>query len=442
MASSVGRRTRILLLVARFYGLILAFLVVPSFALIVSLVKFPTIPWFMLLFAVIPFGLIGLLLVRAALPKRFTVQPNGIPLSEIDAPALFELCRDAAKTAVFTKPFSVYVDLSAGPSSLQYLGFAGIRSRYAIVLGLPALHVLNADELRVVLSYLFAVVGLEKLPEIWLKETKLVLMRILHSPPHAGDTWLAKLLRRYVSQADALLAAQSAQAEQIVAVSLAPVRERLAASAKLFNRFWLNDVTPLLNRGFLPPIGEGFERLIERAGNLTESNGPRSTSLLRSPWIIEQRIASALADTHGTALQQVSWELVPWRVILPSWEAEVQPHAAVLASIHVREIAEYAENRLLELGRKVSPRDRLLSPEQLRWTAARMLAVALALTLRRTGWQLAYEGAGDSWSFRLGIRSLDPFESLDLLASKRILREEWDRLCTDLGLANLPLALG
>jgi hypothetical protein len=210
----------------------------------------------------------------------------------------------------------------------------------------------------------------------------------------------------------------------------------------LFNQFWLNDVNPLLQRGFIPPITDGFVRVLQKSATFQRLPiTSTAISLLRSGWHIEQRIAAALAETHATAIQQVSWELVPWRVILPSWEDEVQPHVGVLAAIQVREVAQFAENRLLELGRRLfhSP-GTLPAPEQLRWKAARTLAVALALTLRRTGWQLAYEGAGDAWEFRHGLRSLNPFETLDLLASKRMLPEEWDRLCADLGIGNLPLA--
>ena len=279
---------------------------------------------------------------------------------------------------------------------------------------------------------------------MWLKETKQVMMRCVQllASRKLEAGWLAGLFNGYVARADALLASQAGEAEHQVSVSLGPVREKLAKSAQLFNRYWMNDVNPLLQRGFIPPVTEGFERVLCKPSAAVEVPATGAAILLlRSPWQIEHRIASALGQTRGISIEQVSWELVPWRVILPSWEEEVEPHAALLSGIHVSDVAQFAEHRLLELGRKLSTNPRALpGPERLKWKAARTLAVALALTLRRAGWQLAYDGAGDTWEFRSGLRSLDPFGTLDLLASKRMRPEEWVQLCTELGIANLPLA--
>src|SRR5690242_6451378 len=117
MSNSYPRRVRTLLLVAQFYGLIVLFLAIPVVAVLFSMFQFPRPAWILLLAVLIPYGVIGLFIVRAMLPRNLTVRPNGIPLHESEAPRLFEMCREAAKIADFEKPFSVYVDLSPGPSS-------------------------------------------------------------------------------------------------------------------------------------------------------------------------------------------------------------------------------------------------------------------------------------------------------------------------------------
>ena len=420
------RRVGILLLVAQFYGLLAAALIVPAVALTISVTEFHASPFFLLL---IPYGFFGLLLIRAALPSRLTVRPNGIPRNPTDGPALFELCDKAAKTAGFTKPYFIFVDFSPAASTLRHLRMTGLRSRYVIVLGLPALQMLSEEELLALVIYFFKVFNSISLPETWLKEIRHVLT---HQGIEGG--WTGGIVKRYVARADALLAAQKPDA---------PLTARWAVGQAVFKRFWLNDVNPLLQRGFIPPVIEGYVRVLQKIGFMADYPMERpSLSLLRSPWHVEQRIASALGKTRGTGLQPVSWELVPWRVILPSWEELIQPFIPVLSILQVRDVAEFAEHRLLELGRRVFSRPGVLwPPEQLRWASARILAVALALTLRRTGWQLAYEGAGDSWEFRYGLRSLNPFESVDLLASKRMHGDEWIRLCDELGIAQLPLAV-
>ena len=414
------RRLGILSLVAQFFGFLAVVVIIPTFAL--SRLS----PWFWLL---IPCGLIAVLVMRATLPARMTVQPNGILLNPAEAPALFELCESAACAAGFTKPFAVYVDFSPVPSSMRRLTAAGFASRYAIILGLPSLQLLSGSELRTVLLYLFTSLRSTSLSDTWLADIRQVVTRFSIQRGLPG-----RIVKRYVARADALLGMRTAGA---------PMTERFAAALPVFKRFWMNDVNPLLQRGFIPPVIEGYLRVLEKTG--TASNYPladSALSLLLRPWQVEQHIASALGKTRATGLQQVSWELVPWRVILPSWEEEIQPFIPVLSALQVRDVAQFAEHRLLELGRRLFARPGAVpGPEQLKWKAARTLAVALALTLRRTGWQLAYDGAGDPWEFRYGLRSLNPFDSVDLLASRRMLEDEWISLCDEIGIAQLPLAV-
>jgi hypothetical protein len=112
--------------------------------------------------------------------------------------------------------------------------------------------------------------------------------------------------------------------------------------------------------------------------------------------------------------------------LLASWRDYVALHKDSLALIRVGDIDSldvltFARGALQRPGR-------LYHPNQLKAMGAHILAVALALTLSRAGWEFLYAGPGSPLAFRNGGRVLEPFRLLSDLFNGSTTGADW-RTC-------------
>jgi Zn-dependent protease with chaperone function len=150
-ANPEGYRRKVILLAALGYAFIAVLLIVllGLAALVVVLaLKGPGL----LLKLLIPIGALFWVIVRS-LYVRFT-PPDGVPLKQADAPKLFEAIDDIRRRLRGPRMHKVLVNGEANAGIVQVPRAGGLfGSRNYLVLGLPYLTALSADEFRAVLAH-------------------------------------------------------------------------------------------------------------------------------------------------------------------------------------------------------------------------------------------------------------------------------------------------
>jgi hypothetical protein len=81
---------------------------------------------------------------------------------------------------------------------------------------------------------------------------------------------------------------------------------------------------------------------------------------------------------------------------------------------------------------------RLYDRTQLRGEVCRNIAVALVAAITKAGWHFDYGGPGTQYQFSGNSHALLPFSMADgLLRGDGV--EAWQMMCTEAGIADLPL---
>lgn len=241
--------------------------------------------------------------------------------------------------------------------------------------------------------------------------------------------------------------------------------------------YWNTEVAPVLQLGCIPPIGDGLARFLAApqiaeqgacglkkelaevktnpydthpslrdriaametvAAESREQSGESALTLLGDPLTAERRWIDSVnpGQPKGT-LRRVSWDEVGPMVMIPAWKASLGEYAALLEGITAESLAETAKN-LGAIGPSIrDPKGMLLTPEQRKQSAGRLLGVALGLALLERGWQLEAQPG----NFRLyrGSEKLDVFGMIQELAFGKVAQEAWRERCRELGIAGATL---
>lgn len=138
-------------------------------------------------------------LVRATLFVRF-VEPDGLTLSQHDAPGLFAQIDDLCRAAHMRRPDEVVLswDLNAGVVETPRFGLLPVFRR-TLVVGLPLLEAVRPEGFRAVLAHEFGhLAGAHGQLSSFVYRIRQVWMRIL-AESHAGSARLGVVLSRFVA---------------------------------------------------------------------------------------------------------------------------------------------------------------------------------------------------------------------------------------------------
>ncbi len=248
-------------------------------------------------------------------------------------------------------------------------------------------------------------------------------------------------------------------------------------ASRAWQPYWVTAVSPVLNSGCIPPIGEGFPRFlaaptvayqveaivqkelsegkstpydthpplrerITAAEQLLVPEKPEDTrpasSLLGSPKSVEMNfLSNANPDLSAGKLRSIGWDAVPSEVTLPAWRTAVAECGPAFQGITVETLAD-AIPRLRELGATLpDPKGMLLTQEQRGQRAARVLAAALGLVMFENGWEL--QDTPGRLHLQRGQRFINPFFIVDQIVQGKISREGWPEKCHELGLPTSAL---
>jgi heat shock protein HtpX len=452
--------------------------------------------------AMVMLGLVGCASVAAAgvvlwsvapRPDRFT--PPGPEIREADQPRLFAELRAVAAATGQRMPAHVYVVAEVNAFVAQRGGIVGLGSRRVMGLGLPLLRAVQVDELRAVIAHEMGHFygGDTRLgPFIYktrggLVRTVVNLARVRHSIDHwiglvfaAVQAPFRWLLIGFLRVSQAISRAQELSADAVAvraegARALVDGLKKTHAAAIAHEAFMRSEVLPLVERGALPAVGEGFTRFLgharaaeqlaaaveseltagtadpydahpplrERIAHAVSLAGPerppdprRAIELLDDPARLE---ASELAARVARKLDPVSWEATAplW---IASFRDSVRTARAELAKIPV-EAVPCAPPAIYQIAARVLGDQRATSIDDddlPRWWTS-LVGSALALRLIAAGFDLVAE-IGEPFRFTRGELTVEPFIEFAALLAGTTAPEAWTARWTALGLAGSCLA--
>jgi len=434
------------------------------------------------LFCVIGGGVI----LWSVLPRFDRFDPPGPQLLKADHPRLFAELESVAKATQQEMPAEVYLVADVNAWVSQRGGIMGFGSRRVMGLGLPLMRVLRVAELRGVLAHEFGHYhgGDTKLGP-WIYKTRSAIGRTLRNLGEHSSAlqkpfeWYAKLFlrithaisRRQEYAADAL-AAQVAGARWL----MSGLKVTHGAGAA-YQSYWDNELVPVLNAGFRPPMAEGFARFLESqkvADSVTalvdkemtegktdpydthpplrerlaalavhttagsDDGGALSVSLLENVPALEHELLVFMGNAETAAkLQNLDWEKAGELVYLPSWQKQAREHAARLEGLTPAGLPALAGDDAALRKRFGVVDNQKLESEQVRQFANAVIGSALATAMAQHGFAVGCE-LGAPITMTKGI-VLEPFGVFASLLDGKLAADQWRQQCAETGLAEVDL---
>jgi len=441
---------------------------------------------------VIGFCLFGAALIAIAIvprPSRFS--PPGPLLNPAGQPRLFATLDDVARAVGEPMPAEVYITPEMNAGVLQR------GRRRVMVLGLPLMQIMSVSQMRAVLAHEFGHYhGGDTRLGPWVYRTRETIERTLRTVSRQGALlqlpflWYGQLFMR-VSQGVSRqqeFAADQLAARTVGAIPMIEGLRKLAHGAIAFDAYWRNEVVPLIEAGFQPPLAEGFTRFLaepavmkgvtaaaderlakarpdpydshppdaERITALEASASPPagqgpSTSpaggeepepaaitLVDGVEIIDSVILLGILKP-GLQLRHISWAEAGTVALVPGLRERVRRQAGLVGAYTIGWIPE-----LLKYSDKLGQSEATAAgvtagPDQARSLGVGLAGAALANALAQNGWT-AESLPGRPILMRRGDATLEPFVEVNKMVKGEMDADTWQRRCWDLGIRDLGLA--
>jgi heat shock protein HtpX len=422
----------------------------------------------------------------AIVPRADKFEPPGPQLTRANAPALFVLIDQIARSTSQAPPAEVYLLNDVNAWVTQRGGVMGIGSRRVMGVGLPLLAHLKPAELAAVIAhefghYVSGDVGLGP----WIYKTRAAIIRAVAA---THETWLEMPFRAYahlflkttlaVSREQEFVADRTA-ATVAGAEAAASALRRVAALAPAYDAYLHTELKPLVQAGFLPPIAAGFDRYLRqpRIAAFIESAASEHTTgaevgqydthppiadriaalerLRQSPpaiSIASQGPALAQIDQHArvlmrymlgqemmSRLKSIAWDEAGEAVYARRWRAAAQQHAAWVGSRTADDLPS-GRQAYARLGAALVERGEVdVTADERGARAEHVLTAALGAALLNEGWALE-TGPGQPLELVKGSERLDPGAAVARLAAEEGAIAAWRETCDRLGIVGLRLA--
>ena len=428
------------------------------------------------------------IILWSIVPRMDRFVPPGPELTADRHPEMFKAIREVAERTKQAPPASVYIIQDMNAWVAQRGGIMGIGSSRIMGLGLPLLQVTTVSQFKAILAHEFGHFdGGDTSLGPWIYKTRQAIGRTLANL--GNGAWLQKPFLWYGNAFLRITHAISRQQEYNADRLSARIYGCDAAVGGLkavhghaasFQRYWYNDVAPVLNAGRKPPIAEGFQRfvaaplsaaaysasleeelkkreadpyqthpcLLERIKALSSlptllqmQNDSPAVELLCNVRALEAAILTHLAGEKNAAdLKPIPWDTVGSDIYLPLWEKQVEKHAAVLQTLTVITLADAAADLPTFSEKLVQRGDPLMRDDERKWAAVGLLGAALAVTLHRQGWSmLVMPGEEVQFERQGGTIPVQPFAVVRKLADGSMKKDDWQQQCVEAGIAEVSL---
>lgn len=430
-------------------------------------------------------GLAALAVLWGIMPRRDRFEPPGPTLDRSAQPRLFAEIDGVAAKMGQRLPEEVYLVGDMNAFVAERGGVLGWGSRRIMGIGLPLLQMLTVSQLRAVLAHEFGhYAGDDTRLGPWLYKAREDMGRTIASfeegtPLHAVFSWYGHLFLR-ITQA---FSREQEFAADLWAANLygsKAIGEGLKAcewGARCYELYWRTELEPLLEAGFLPPIGEGFARFgasafaekavaemdsqpaepdpydshpvlqerLDALAGLPEPAGAgedgSAISLLDDPSGLEALLTSRFEPAPGApAFAPLAWTDAGHSVYLPQWQQVAREQAEAMKGVTAGELPKLLEDWGWFVHRfKDLPED--LDEDGSRRLAQTVVGSALGAALFAQGWKVTAMPGEQAACVKDGLE-IKPFEAAAGLISRELKASAWKATCKAAGIEALSLGPG
>lgn len=432
-------------------------------------------------------GLAALMLAGWMLPRRRRVKLPGLEVTPREQPALFEELRQVARAVGEPLPAQLHLTAEPNAFAVEIEDLFGFGGRRVMGLGMPLLRSLERGELRFVIAHeLGHFHGGEQRTSPWLLQARIAMLRTmgelaaLHARASLLKVPLALATLPFRLIAGAFLHVSLAvrrdherRADQH-AVRVAGARAAISGLEKAhtaemtFKMYLEQEVEPLLTRGVVPPLGEGFSQFLR--GNMAVQVGAKWLAFAiandegrETHPSLRERLAAAEASAREDAApvseedrrpaiemivdperyetepiaaargaRRISWSEAA-QAWLPEWREKLARIAAMGAPLEIHQApSALAELRvLLRKSGDVSGREP--TEDKVRTLALELLTSAMAVAAADAGYELESVPGGRLVARRAALSFL-PIEEVGRYLDEHYTKEQWRLRCRGLGL--------
>jgi heat shock protein HtpX len=424
----------------------------------------------------ISLGVAGVIL-WSLIPRRDRFVEPGPRLQPSSQPRLFERLNKLSRAVGQAMPREVYLLSDMNAWVMERGGILGFGRKRVMGIGLPLLQVLTISEFEAVLAHEFGHYdgGDTKLGPL-IYRTRYAISRTVENLSKTGESdlgmlsFVAALVQKpfygygvlflritlAISRAQEF-AADRLAARTVGASALANGLRAVHKGAAISNYYMNNEVLPVVQSGFQPPVSEGFGSFL-KTESIVQSMDAALESELKNPKQdpydthppLAQRIAaietrmdtghldstpaiSLLQDVpsletqlirfwlppKAAALKPVQWIETGGVVWIPVWEKTARENKAILEGITLGDLHLH-RNGIVQKIKGVPPG----TPENVvRDYAANVVGAAIACVLHRQGWT-AESLPGVMWMTK-GSSRINPFDVVSQIFSKSMDESTW-----------------
>ena len=433
------------------------------------------------------FCIIGAVTILWALiPRIDKFEAPGPRLTPANAPQLFTLIHDVAKATSQPRPEDVYLLNDVNAWVAHRGGMMGFGGRRVMGIGLPLIKGLSPVELKSVIGHEFGhYVSGDVALGPWIYKTRATIGRTLHG---VSGNWILEKIFNWYGRIFMRMTTQISREQEFVADATAArvagtapavsALKRVEVIAPAYSTYVNNEVMPVLQAGFLPPVSEGFERYMsdpdlhqvfqeyakhaigaeagefdthprtaERIAALERIKSPeRATAndsaavMLKDP---DRHARALLEHNYGrdnvVTLKAIAWDDVGAKVYALMWEEQVKRHAKWLGNLTADQIPSDKKWFLAKGNELVSKDEADAPPDYKIGYATHVLSCAVGATLLRAGWIIETAPGKPIVVEKDGVR-FEPLASVTKLADGSLESASWKSSCESMMIATAPLA--
>ncbi len=461
-----------IVLTVGFYALALALM-----AGMIWIIFLPNVPGRALAFCI--FGVVAIAISIIPWPRRFI--PPGPLLNPAGQPRLFAELQTVARAVGEAMPAEVYISPEMNAGVLQR------GRRRVMVLGLPLMQALTVNEMRAVLAHEFGHYhGGDTRLGPWIYRTREAIERVIQNASRQSAIlqlpflWYGRMFLRVTQKVSRQqeLTADALAARTFGAGTMIEGLRALARGSVAWAGYWRNEVVPLLEAGFQPPIADGFQRFInepdigkevqkaaeqmlkearsdpydshppdsERIAALAampagpgDGSGPPAATLVDGIEAIEPFLLIGLLKP-GIQMRRITWQDAGSVALLPGLRDRARRQAHMLQNYSVGwlpELLKYADR----LGQsEVGAASRQVTPQQARTLGVGLAGAAFAVALADHGWTAeSLPGRPIVMRRENPDATVEPFVEVNRLAAGEVDMAAWQQRCSDLGIRDFAL---
>jgi Zn-dependent protease with chaperone function len=443
---------------------------------------------------------VGATILWSLVPRREKFEAPGLLLDPPAHPRLFAELNSIAASLNEPLPPEVYLVGQVNAFVADRGGIMGFGSRRVMGIGLPLLSSLTVSEIRAVLAHEFAhYYGGDTKMGPWVHKTQSAMIRAFRNIGSLGQLGRIPALQ-FMNMVAAFILKwyfifflrvinfvsrrQEYRADELACLvagpePLAQGLRKIHGAAMAWGPYWNTEVVPVLNQGCKPAIADGFSRFLaapqievqvtkgierEIAEGKTEPYDTHPPlrdriaaieNLEAEPGEKEEELALQLLEQPEStelqflelvnpklaknSLRQVGWDEIGRTVTMPAWKAAVGEYAPMMNGITAGALPEVGK-KLPQMGSRIrDPRGMLLTPQQRTHRAGQLFGMALGLALLENGWEL--EAQPGSFYLHRGADRINTSALMDELTEGKISAESWAKMCDELGITEVGLAL-